>query len=195
MISAIGPPYITLIKDYELIVEPYQALRDMGHRYQIMQLPESFGGKTVLDVGCNTGLVCLEAKRRGATRVVGFDHKRTNIERAQRKAEEENLQIEYYLLNIDDGLEDLKSVVGPEKFDYTFVLSIWKHVDQRKLGAIIDHYTREICWLEDCNHKKHKVDAPEKAIKRMSKILHFKKISFLGSTTDRHTRNNFQLLY
>jgi len=34
-----------------------------------------FTGKTVLDIGCNSGAFCWEAAKRGAKRVIGVDHK------------------------------------------------------------------------------------------------------------------------
>jgi len=36
-------------------------------------LPEDFGGASVLDVGCNAGYFCLQAKLRGAGRVTGLE--------------------------------------------------------------------------------------------------------------------------
>src|SRR5215471_12044551 len=44
--------------------------------------PEDLSGKTVLDVGCNAGFYSIEAKRRGAARVLGVDAQRTMINQA-----------------------------------------------------------------------------------------------------------------
>ena len=35
--------------------------------------PSDFKGKTVLDLGCNNGMLAIEAKKCGASRVVGVD--------------------------------------------------------------------------------------------------------------------------
>jgi len=62
--------------------EPYQSIpgldtpsqRDLGHRCEAMRLDEiDFTGKSVLDVGCNLGSMCIEASGRGAKSVVGVD--------------------------------------------------------------------------------------------------------------------------
>src|SRR5215216_5686597 len=45
-------------------------------------LPEDLSGKDVLDVGCNAGFYAIEAKRRGARRVVGLDARRSHIRQA-----------------------------------------------------------------------------------------------------------------
>jgi FkbM family methyltransferase len=51
-----------------------------GHEYR---LPEAFGpGDVVVDVGMHIGGFCLEALRRGAGRVVGFEAERANFELA-----------------------------------------------------------------------------------------------------------------
>src|SRR5262249_61439718 len=39
-------------------------------------LPSDLTGQSVLDVGCNAGLYSVEAKRRGAARVLGVDVQR-----------------------------------------------------------------------------------------------------------------------
>ena len=49
--------------------------RDVSERYQLTfeQLDMDLTGTTVLDIGCGSGIYCLEAVRRGAARVVGID--------------------------------------------------------------------------------------------------------------------------
>src|SRR5436309_596182 len=42
-------------------------------------LPQDLSGKTVLDVGCNAGFYAVEAKRRGARRVLGVDGQRQHV--------------------------------------------------------------------------------------------------------------------
>ena len=72
-------------------------IRNMEHRYKIMKFPKSFDGETVIDFGCSVGAICLEAKRRGAKRVVGLDYKAETIEVAKQVAKEYNLDIILYL--------------------------------------------------------------------------------------------------
>ena len=126
-------------------------IRNMDHRYEIMNFPKSFDGETVIDFGCSVGAVCLEAKRRGAKRVVGLDYKEETINVAKEVAKEYNLDIEFYTFNIDNGLDNLKLLIGEDKFDHVFALSIWAHCDENKLAQMINHYTDKICWFEGHN--------------------------------------------
>ncbi len=50
-------------------------------------LPDDLTGKSVLDIGCNAGFYSFEAKRRGATRVLGIDHDQRYLDQAMLAAE------------------------------------------------------------------------------------------------------------
>src|SRR5438105_4199928 len=58
-------------------------------------LPEDLRGKSVLDVGCNAGFYSIEAKRRGAQRVLGVDGQRQHIRQAVFVRQVLGLDIEY----------------------------------------------------------------------------------------------------
>ncbi len=51
--------------------------------------------KKILDVGCGTGRHCLELARRGYSNVVGIDLSESLLERAEIKAEEERLDVNF----------------------------------------------------------------------------------------------------
>ncbi len=78
--------------------------RDMEHRFSVMNLPNSFEGKTVIDIGCNIGIACIESKKRGAKRVVGIDYRDENIGIANEIAKEYNFDIEYYNFEVMKSL-------------------------------------------------------------------------------------------
>jgi SAM-dependent methyltransferase len=46
---------------------------DMGEHLHYFDLPGDLSGKTVLDIGCNTGFFSFECEKRGAERVVALD--------------------------------------------------------------------------------------------------------------------------
>lgn len=129
--------------------------RKMEPRYQIMQFPESFEGKTVLDLGCNLGRICIDAVNRGAKRAVGVDFSEKMIKTAKRfiKLRKKDFgepmeRVEFLVADLNDGLEKLKTIIKDDKFDYVFALSIWGVVNHEKLWEIINHYTKEACWFE-----------------------------------------------
>jgi ubiquinone/menaquinone biosynthesis C-methylase UbiE len=95
-----------------------------------IRLPANLQGKTVLDLGCNEGYFALEAKRRGASRVVGLDHDAKSIAAAQKRASTEGLDIEFLVAKMDE-LPD-----GP--FDVVLLLSALHYIEDpgRLLAAI-----------------------------------------------------------
>lgn len=145
-------PY--LYQDIEELPELVSS-RKMKDRYRIMGFPESFEGKTVLDLGCNLGRICIDAVNRGAKLAVGIDFSEKMIETARRFVKlrkkdfgEPMEKVEYFVADLNDGLEKLKSLINVEKFDYVFALSIWGVVKHDKLWEILNYYTKEVCWFE-----------------------------------------------
>ena len=186
-------PYGERDRAYQTIGD-HKGIRDMEHRFEVMDFLDSFEGKTVIDIGCSVGAICIEAKKRGAKRVVGIDYKKETIDVAKKVASEYNLDIEYYTFDVDDGLDSLKLIIGDEKFDYTFALSIWGHVSKQKLSNIINYYTNDICWFE--GHSLVWTDDTKNNMElNFNQLLNYNKIIHLGETNDRSVRQNFKLFY
>lgn len=96
--------------------------RNTEQRIQEMGLSEiDFGGKAVLDAGCNMGVFCHYATNRGAHRVLGIDFE-PQVQAAQVLA----AYLGYW--NVDFMALDLQneSLKGP--FDITFFLSMCAHI-------------------------------------------------------------------
>lgn len=85
-------------------------------------LPEDLSGKSVLDVGCNAGFYSIEAKRRGAARVLGVDAQRHLINQALFVRRALGLDIEYRRMSVYDLS---RSSVG--QFDITLALGLIYH--------------------------------------------------------------------
>ena len=68
--------------DHFLYGYPESKFKRFGH-----VLPEDLTGKSVLDIGCNAGFYSFEAKRRGASRVLGIDHDLRYLDQARLAAE------------------------------------------------------------------------------------------------------------
>jgi len=200
---------------YERQDLPYQSMdgftegiRKTKTRAKLMKLPEDFKGSSVLDLGCNTGAFCLEARRRKAGRVVGVEYSFRPLLIANEISQSKNLNISYCQANLNHGLISLAQRIGPYKFDYIFALSIWKHVYDQIFWSLIRGLTKKICWLElnavsDGRHygeelkgflKKH-----QNSVKKMTKLLLAKsgalKVVFLGDTDDEGRRGCYMLIY
>ncbi len=104
---------------------------DSSAKLKSLCLPD-LKGKKVLDIGCNEGFFCIEAKKMGASRVVGIDNNINFIESAREKARELNLEIEF--------LHQSWDALPEEKFDVVLFLSTLHYVKDKKkfLDSIAD---------------------------------------------------------
>ena len=167
--------------------ESMPGIRDMLHRYEILSLPHSFQDKTVLDIGCNLGMICIMSKKKGARFCAGIDIQEEAITAANKYLDAKKYKdVQLMTYDINNGLEGVKPLLKENKFDYVFALSILKHVDQKALFDIINFYTKEICWFEG-----HNKQSKEKIQKILEDNIECKEIKFLGYTTDRGVRPNF----
>ncbi len=86
-------------------------------------LPNDLSGQEVLDVGCNAGFYAIEAKRRGARRVLGVEAKRLHVRQAQFARRALDLDIEYKR----GSVYDLR-VKTFGQFDVTLALGLIYHL-------------------------------------------------------------------
>ena len=86
-------------------------------------LPEDLTGKSVLDVGCNGGFYCVEAKRRGARRVLGVDGQRQHIRQALFVRKVLGLDLEFRRFSVYDLDPDTAG-----RFDITLALGLVYHL-------------------------------------------------------------------
>ena len=184
-------PYGKRDRAYQSI-DGQPGIRDMNHRYDIIQFPKSFDGETVIDFGCSAGAICLDAKKRGAKRVVGLDYKDETIQVAKSLAKEMGLDVEFYTFNIDDGLDTLKSLIGEDQFDHVFALSIWAHCDENKLANMINFYTDKLCWFEGHNAMAYG-DTKSKMDTDLERLLDLPYHEHIGETSDRSVRQNYKI--
>ena len=88
-----------------------------------IRLPKDLKGMRVLDLGCNEGFFCLEAKRRGAEYVKGLDHDPRAIQAASNRAKSAGLDIDFEVQNMTDPVDD-----GP--FDIILFLSALHYIER-----------------------------------------------------------------
>jgi tRNA (mo5U34)-methyltransferase len=107
-------------------------------------LPADLTGKSVLDVGCNGGFYCVEAKRRGAARVLGVDGQRQHVRQALFVREVLGLDLEFRRFSVYD--------LDPETigvFDITLALGLVYHLKHLVLGLErLYEVTRELLIVE-----------------------------------------------
>jgi 2-polyprenyl-3-methyl-5-hydroxy-6-metoxy-1,4-benzoquinol methylase len=89
--------------------------------------PEDMTGQNVLDIGSALGFFCFEARRRGASRVVGIDIDQENVRKASVLADILGEDVEFARRDIEKGLPD-------EKFDHVLCLNVLHHLSDPILG-------------------------------------------------------------
>ena len=104
---------------------------DSAAKLEAIQLPRDLSGKSFLDLGCNEGFFCLEALKRGATRVVGIDQNPDFIAKARSRVSEATF--------LEQSWQDLPA----EKFDVILMLSALHYEDRPRefLHRLRDHLT------------------------------------------------------
>jgi tRNA (mo5U34)-methyltransferase len=119
-------------------------------------LPEDLSGKSVLDVGCNAGFYAIEAKRRGAARVVGVDAQRMVLQQALFVRRVLGLDIEFHRLSVYD--------LNPRtigQFDITLALGLIYHC--KHLVRALEHLwrvTKGLLIIETAIYPPECVPAP-----------------------------------
>lgn len=114
--------------------------------WEIIQqcLPADLTGKSVLDVGCNGGFYCVEAKRRGAGRVLGVDGQRQHVRQALFVRKVLGLDLEFRRFSVYDLRP---ATVGV--FDITLALGLVYHLKHLVLALERLHdVTKELLIIE-----------------------------------------------
>lgn len=165
--------------------------RDMKHRYEVMGFPDSFANCSVLDIGCNIGRICVDAKKRGAKRAIGIDNRKDVVDTMNNYFKKKEIDVSLFAFDINNGVGALESLIGHAPFDYVCVLSIWSHVEKQKLWDIINRYCTKVCFFED--NAPSRINSLEQIKIILEKNLDFSKIEFMGFTTDRGVRAVFRM--
>lgn len=112
------------------MTELYQTEERMIAKLEAIPIPD-LTGKTVLDVGCDTGFWSFLAKERGASRVLGLDRNRTIAGEhtdliAANRIMARDLEIACEFEKIDLG----KQWLDFGRFDVVFLFSLYHHIYQ-----------------------------------------------------------------
>lgn len=115
---------------------------DSRCRLDQLGLPADLAGKSVLDVGCNSGMLCFEAKRRNAARVLGIEPDSMRVEQARMLAAIMGLDIEFI-----EGT--LASTNEYGLFDIVFCIAVVTEIENL-IGSLLrlKEVTGETLYLE-----------------------------------------------
>jgi 2-polyprenyl-3-methyl-5-hydroxy-6-metoxy-1,4-benzoquinol methylase len=101
-----------------------------------------FSGKTVLDIGCNSGQYSFHAKSLGANNVTGIDINEKRIYQAKMLAINENLDVDFHIAGIEQA-------ANFGKFDYVICIAVVTEVEN-VFGALksIKNVTKKTAIIE-----------------------------------------------
>jgi len=139
---------------------PYQTFpnqpgdSDSQAKLLALHLPPDLTGKSFLDIGCNEGFFCLEAKRRGASKVVGLDSNQDAIQKAINRAKEEKLEIEFIWSDWN--------FLPYEKFDYILFASSLHYVQNpiEFFDSLFNHLTDSGILILECGVVNSEIYSP-----------------------------------
>lgn len=114
---------------------------DSMGRMKLLQLPD-LSGKTVLDVGCNSGMYCFECKKENASRVVGIDPQIHRIEQARTLAAIMEMEVEFMQMGLFEARQ-----LG--EFDLVLCFAVVTEIaDLIQALLMLKDMTRETLYLE-----------------------------------------------
>jgi len=132
-----------------------------GERYNfdrmyMMVSAYDFTRKNIVDLGCNSGWFCAQAKLLGSNVTVGVDYDGTGMMGAAIKyaiAFEKHFKLGIHFLNADlerISVVELAQRFGLEQFDAALLLSTLHHIkDKKRLIANLYEATRDVIFYED----------------------------------------------
>ncbi len=97
-------------------------------------------GASVLDVGCNRGMVCHDMYRCGATLVHGCDHYERGIQTAREVfADLRSVESKFEVVDLSVGASAL-APFGDQRYDVVLMLAVYhklKRLDQEALSGLV----------------------------------------------------------
>ncbi|NGX49319.1 MAG: tRNA (mo5U34)-methyltransferase [Candidatus Anoxychlamydiales bacterium] len=138
---------LTGFSSYQDIFIEGKPLRGSGRsakRMGLIDWKKDFLGRSVLDIGCNNGMLAIKAKLSGATRVVGLDIDPC-ISRAREFADELNLDVEFWQLDCES--KEFRQFT--QSFDIIFFCAMLSHMrDGPNMLQWIDAHCKKILYFE-----------------------------------------------
>lgn len=137
-------------------------------------------GKRVLDIGCNAGMLSIDAKQRGASYVLGIDRGAV-INVAREQANLWGAAVDFRQLDMESA--EFKKLAEDGGFDFVYFCAMFDHVrpeNRTQYLQFLDHITNEVMLFET-NFERN----PEPYLELINKYMSFDGCIDCGCTGDR----------
>ncbi len=140
------------IKDWIFSQDWYQSIQvkediitsgnfNAAWRFKLMNLGD-LSGKSILDVGCNSGQICFETKKLGASKVIGIDINKFRLSQAKKLADIMNLDVKFNEMDILDSIK-----LG--QFDIVFCIAVLTEIpDLISSLNVLKQISKDILFIE-----------------------------------------------
>jgi SAM-dependent methyltransferase len=144
--------------------------------------------KTLVDLGCNVGLITTECAKKGAKYCLGIDSMTPVIDIAKFTAEEQGLKnIDFICHDFPDYFEEIVS----DKYDIALILSVGNYVETIGTLERLCHIA-PIWYVEPTNHPNHEHSKEEIKKWGQTELSKFGNVEFIRFT-DYQDRGMFRL--
>jgi SAM-dependent methyltransferase len=119
------PSYFYLFNSIDSVCvehNEYQRIGFTDEKYKLLQLPERLEGLSVLDLGCNSGMIGVFLKNHGCGNYLGLDFNWRHIEDCV------SLEVSAAKFNLNNFAEDWK-----ERYDITLCLAAIHYIENKEL--------------------------------------------------------------
>jgi 2-polyprenyl-3-methyl-5-hydroxy-6-metoxy-1,4-benzoquinol methylase len=116
--------------------------RDTLRRFYDMTIPDDLSGQTVIDLGCQLGMIASECWRRGARIISGYDNVPEYVDCARDLARYNGMNISFMSMDLKQFAPKREKPV-----DIVFALSLYKHLGDR-MFEVLKSFPWKTCHIE-----------------------------------------------
>jgi len=133
----------------------------------------------------------MDAKKRGAARAIGIDYRKDVVDAMNAYFKQRGINVSLFTFDINEGVDSLQSIIGPHLSNMSLPFQYGLMWTSKNSGVLSIGFCTKICFFED--HCPSQFKSLDKLKRMLEENLHFRRIEFMGFTTDRGVRAVYRL--